>query len=196
MASSISLAAIIEPQALKPAARPPRSINVTDLPELADLYVHAYADSTSTPDKDKAAGRISGAFDGIHGTPIPQASLMTADAKNRITAAIVTTERALGSDGPKTAFIAELFTHPDNRREALAEHLLNHALQVLHDLGHKTVAVTVSSANAAAIAFYLSRGFRRLSQETARTEPRSAWQGIRQPVFPDGGSRLLAPARR
>lgn len=81
MASSISLAAIIEPQALKPAARPPRSINVTDLPELADLYVHAYADSTSTPDKDKAAGRISGAFDGIHGTPIPQASLMTADAK-------------------------------------------------------------------------------------------------------------------
>lgn len=168
MASSISLAAIIEPQDLKPAARSPRCIKVTDLPELAELYMHAYADSTSPPDKDKAAGRISAAFDGIHGAPIPEASLMTADANKRITAAIVTTERALRSDGPKTAFIAELFTHPGNRREGLAEELLSHALQVLHGMGHKTVAVTVSSANAAAIAFYLSRGFRRLSQESAR----------------------------
>ncbi|BAS07763.1 acetyltransferase [Arthrobacter sp. Hiyo4] len=121
---------------------------------------------------------------------------MTADANKRITAAIVTTERALRSDGPKTAFIAELFTHPGNRREGLAEELLSHALQVLHGMGHKTVAVTVSSANAAAIAFYLSRASAVSARNPPGTKPRSARPGIRQPVFPDGGSRLLAPGRR
>ncbi|WP_306915111.1 MULTISPECIES: GNAT family N-acetyltransferase [unclassified Arthrobacter] len=56
---------------------------------------------------------------------------MTADAEGHITAAIVTIERALGSDGPRTAFIAELFTHPDHRRQGLAEGLLSHAVQAL-----------------------------------------------------------------
>jgi ribosomal protein S18 acetylase RimI-like enzyme len=167
LVSLISLAAVIEPQELKPAARSPRSIGATDLAELADLYLHAYSDGTSHPDKEKAADRISAVFEGALGTPIHQASLLTVDAGGRVTAAIVILERALGNNGSKTAFIAELFTHPDNRREGLAEELLSHALQALHETGHKTIAVTVDSANAAAIALYLSRDFRRLTQAAA-----------------------------
>jgi GNAT superfamily N-acetyltransferase len=166
MVSLISLAAIIEPQDLKPAVQAPRSITPVDLPKLEDLYQHAYADGTSRPDAEKAADRIRAVFEGLHGTPIPQASLLTADADGHITAAIVTTERALGSDESRTAFIAELFTHPDHRRQGIAEDLLTHAMQALHDLGHKTLAVTVNSGNAAAIALYLSRDFRRLTQPT------------------------------
>lgn len=163
MVSFIPLAALIGPQDLKPAIHPPRSIKSTDLPELAALYLHAYGGRASAPDTKKAADRINAIFDGVHGTPIAQASLLTADAGGRLTAAIITTERDLGTAGPGTAFIAELFTHPDHRRQGLAEELLSQALQALHETGHQTVAVTVDSANAAAIALYLSRDFRRLS---------------------------------
>jgi len=163
-ASLISLAALIGPQDLKPSAQAPRNIEATDLPQLAELYLQSYGDGTSAPDTEKAAHRISAVLEGSHGTPIPQASLLTADAEGRIIAAILTTERDFGRDGPGTAFIAELFTHPDHRRQGLAEDLLSHALQALHDTGHKTVAVTVDSANAAAIALYLSRDFRRPTQ--------------------------------
>jgi N-alpha-acetyltransferase 10/11 len=166
MVSLISLAALIGPQDLKRIVQGPRSIKPTDMPKLADLYMHAYADGTSNPDTEKAADRISAVFEGAHGSPIPQASLLTSDGDGRITAAIVTTERAFGSDGSKTAFIAELLTHPAHRRQGLAENLLSHAIQALHDLGHKTLAVTVNSSNAAAIALYLSRDFRRLSRPT------------------------------
>jgi hypothetical protein len=40
-------------------------------------------------------------------------------------------------------------------------------MQALHDSGHKTLAVTVNTNNAAAIAFYLSQGFRRFTQPAA-----------------------------
>jgi hypothetical protein len=39
-------------------------------------------------------------------------------------------------------------------------------MDVLHTLGHRTVAVTVNSGNAPALALYLSRDFRRLTQRT------------------------------
>jgi hypothetical protein len=72
MVSLISLAALIGPQDLKPAVRAPRSIQPADLPQLADLYLNAYADGPSHPDTQKAADRISAVFKGAHGTPIPQ----------------------------------------------------------------------------------------------------------------------------
>lgn len=164
MVSLISLAALVGPQEPKRAVHTVRNIQPTDLPELADLYLHAYIDGTSVPDPEKAADRINAVFKGAHGTPLPQASLLTTATEGRITAAIITTERDLGTAGPGTAFIAELFTHPDHRRQGLAEELLSHALQALHDTGHRTVAVTVDSSNAAAIALYLSRDFRRLTR--------------------------------
>lgn len=166
MVSLVSLAAVTGPQDLKPIIQAPRGIKPADLSKLAELYMHAGLDGALNADREKAAGRISALFDGAHGTPIPQASLVTSDGDGRITAAIVTTERAFGRDGAKTAFIADLLTHPDYRRQGLAEALLSHAIHALHEEGHKTLAVTVNSGNAAAIAFYLSRGFRRLSQNT------------------------------
>lgn len=163
MVRLISLAALIGPQDLKHAVNFPRSIRARDLPELGNLYLQAYGNETSQFDTEKPDTRISAVFEGAYGPPIPQASLLTTDAEGRMTAAILTTERALGNDGPRTAFIAELVTHPDHRRRGLAEELLSHAMQALHETGYGTVAVTLTSANAAAIALYLSRDFRRLA---------------------------------
>jgi len=167
MVSLISLATLIGPQERQPTLRIPRTIQPTDLPQITDLYLRAYTDGTPHLDLEKAATRINAVFEGVHGTPIPQASLLTADPDGRVTAAILTTDRHLGNEGSRTAFIAELFTHPDHRRQGLAEDLLSHATAALHGMGHRTLAVTVASDNAAAIALYLSRDFRRLTQHIA-----------------------------
>lgn len=163
MVSLISLAALIEPQVFDPFLTTPQTINAADLPELAELHLQAYADPTSDSNAETAAASINAIFDGTRGALIPQASLLTRDAEGRITAAIITTERKFRSDRPATPFIAQLFTHPDYRRQGLAETLLSHAMQALHDTGHKTLAVSVNSSNAAAIALYLSRDFRRFT---------------------------------
>jgi predicted N-acetyltransferase YhbS len=134
----ISLAALIEPQILDPSFTAPHVIQATDLPEITDLYLHAYADGTFQPDAETAVASINAVFDGARGSLIPQGSLLTRDPEGRITAAIITTERTFRSDRPKTPFIAQLFTHPDYRRQHLAEILLSHAMQALHDSGHKT----------------------------------------------------------
>jgi N-alpha-acetyltransferase 10/11 len=163
MDSLISLAALIEPRVLDPFVTAPRVIVAADLPELADLYKRAYPSRTLGQDTDEAASRMSAILKGTRGALIGQASLLTHDPEGRISAAILTVKRTFRSDKPPTAFIAELFTHPDHRRQHLAETLLSYAMQALHEAGHKTLAVTVSSSNAAAIALYLSRDFRRFT---------------------------------
>ncbi|MDP9697053.1 UNVERIFIED_ORG: GNAT superfamily N-acetyltransferase [Arthrobacter globiformis] len=169
MPSLISLAALIEPQVLDPFLTTPQTISAADLPELAELHLHAYADITSDLNAQTTGPSIDDIFDGARGSLIPQASLLTRDSTGRITAAIITTELAFRNDRPKTPFIAQLFTHPDYRRQGLAEILLSHAMQALHDTGHKTLAVTVNSSNAAAIALYLSRDFRRFTPAITNT---------------------------
>jgi ribosomal protein S18 acetylase RimI-like enzyme len=166
MVPLISLAALIGPQEHKPDSRIPRPLAASDLPELKDLYLQAYDPETEHSEGFHSVDRIGTIFDGVHGTPIPEASLLTVGADGRITGAIIITDRHVGSPGPGTAFIAELFTHPDHRRQGLAEDLLRHAMHVLHTLGHNILAVTVHSGNAAAMALYLSRDFRRLNQRT------------------------------
>ncbi|MBT2566942.1 GNAT family N-acetyltransferase [Arthrobacter sp. ISL-85] len=159
----VSLVALIEPQDLNAVSPVPQTIKDRDLPELADLYLDAYAGGASDPDAAGAAASIHAVFAGARGAVIPQASMLSRDVEGRITAAIITTERTFRSDKPKTAFIAELFTHPDQRGRGLAELLLRHAMQALHESGYKTLAVTINSANAAAQALYLRRDFRRFT---------------------------------
>lgn len=163
MDSLISLAALLEPQVLDPFVRAPRITSPPDFPELADLYRVAFAGEAVGLDAAKATARINAILDGALGTPIPRGCLVTLDTERRLTAAIVTTERAFRRDKPKTAFIAELFTHPAYRRQGLAKALLNHAMQALYETGHKTLAVTVNSSNTPAMALFLSQDFRRFS---------------------------------
>jgi ribosomal protein S18 acetylase RimI-like enzyme len=160
----VSMAALLEPQVLDPFRPAPRAITAADVPELADLYQLAYAGKNPQPDAETAHTNISAVFDGVRGALIPAASLLTHDdAQGGITAAIIITERTFRSDKPPTPFIAQLFTHPHYRRQGLAESLLSHAMQALHESGYKTLAVTVNSSNAPAMALYLSRDFRRFT---------------------------------
>lgn len=158
MNETITLVALTEHKDTRPALVPLRLLEPGDLPELRRVQQHAYADGPGQPgDADSAWAGATG-VEGF-GRTVEAASLVTSGPDGQITAAILITEHDGG------AVVAELFTHPDHGRQGLAEELLRHALHVLHALDHATVTVTVEETNSAAIALYLSRGFRRLMDE-------------------------------
>jgi N-alpha-acetyltransferase 10/11 len=144
------------------AAVPVRPIDARDLPELDRMYRRAYADGPAHSDGG-GPGWIRALFEGVHGRLVTEASLVATSTDGSLTAAIITTEPAPGSESGGQAFIAELITRPEDRRQGLAEELLRQCMHALHSLGRSTVAVSVDSRNAAAMALYLSRDFRRLS---------------------------------
>ena len=141
-----------------------RPIQAEDVPGLSRMYREAYADGLPQP-ADRAVGWIDALLHGAQGRHVPEASAVKAGPDGQLAAAIIVTEPAPGSEGGWDSEIAELFTHPDHRRQGLAEELLGHSLHVLHTLGRNRVAVTVDSGNSAALALYLSRDFRRLSDD-------------------------------
>ncbi|GGI00079.1 hypothetical protein GCM10007170_36400 [Arthrobacter liuii] len=137
-----------------PARVPFRQLEPADLPQLARLHRHAYAGQS----RQRNLGRASASTDERRTRIAEAASLVTYGPEGQITAAIIVTER----DGE--AVIDELFTHPDHRRQGLAEELLRRSMHILHTLGRATVAVTVEDSNSAALALYLSRDFRRVPE--------------------------------
>lgn len=164
MNALVTLAAPTGPQDRRATTIRVRPVEALDLPELTDLYRRAYADGADHP-VDGTAGGIGTLLQGVHGSPVADASLVSLDAGGRITAAIITTDTAMADEGSGAAFIAELFTHPDHRRQGLAEELLLRCIDALHSIGRTTVAVRVDSGNSAVMALYLSRDFRRLPDD-------------------------------
>jgi ribosomal protein S18 acetylase RimI-like enzyme len=160
----IILTAVTAPRDGGRAAAAIRPIRSTDLAELSAMYRDSYADSLPQP-PDRTVGWIEALLDGAEGQHVPEASAVAAAPDGQLAAAIIVTEPAPGTEGDWDSVIAELFTHPDHRRQGLAEELLGHCLHMLHSLGHRRVAVAVDSGNSAALALYLSRDFRRLPDE-------------------------------
>jgi len=160
----ITLTAATGPREGSRPAAAIRPIQATDLPGLSAMYRDSYADGLPQP-PDRASGWIDALLDGAEGRHVPEASAVLAGPDGQLAAAIIVTEPASGTAGDWDSVIAELFTHPDHRRQGLAEELLGHCLHVLHTLGRNRVAVTVDSGNAAALARYLSRDFRRLADD-------------------------------
>lgn len=156
MHEAITLVALTGHKGDRTAPVPLRVLEPADLLELGRVKQHAYADAPPHSDGDLWAEASAG---DVLGRAVEAASLVASGPDGQITAAIVVTER----DG--SAVITELFTHPDHRRQGLAEELLREALHVLHTLDHPTVSVSVDSDNSAAMALYLSRDFRRLMGE-------------------------------
>jgi ribosomal protein S18 acetylase RimI-like enzyme len=141
--------------------RPVRPISDNDRNQLAELYAQTRAGTTG-PDVTRHHG--AALEDVLHDRQhpvIPEASLVSVDAEGQITACIVVIKRPSKDGGAGTAFITELFTHPQHRRQGLAEDLLRCAIDKLHATGWPAVAVTLDSTNAAAMALYLSMDFRR-----------------------------------
>jgi ribosomal protein S18 acetylase RimI-like enzyme len=169
MNSLITLAALTGPPEHEAGLVPPRRIEARDLPELTLMYQHAYADGPAHASGGNV-DRVGALFDGVHGRPVPEASLVTAGPDGRLTAAIIITDCTPGNEGGAEAFIAELFTHPDHRRQGLAEELLRHSMDALHSSGRTTVAVSVDSSNSAAMALYLSRDFRRIAVDDSNND--------------------------
>ncbi|MEW1808962.1 GNAT family N-acetyltransferase [Pseudarthrobacter sp. NPDC080039] len=149
MNASITLIAATGPGDTTSARFPVRPLETADLPQLARLHQYAYAGQ-------RKLGRAAASPDEGRTRIAEAASLVAYGPEGQIRAAIIITE----ADGE--AVIDELFTHPDHRRQGLAEELLRHSMQVLHTLGRTTVTVTVEESNSAALALYLSRDFRRI----------------------------------
>lgn len=155
MNTSITLVAETGEQDIKPPRVPVRPLESDDFPELASLRRHAYAG-----DGGRLRGRdLGGSADEGRGRTTAAASLVASGPDGQIMAAIIIVER----DGK--AVIEELFTHPDHRRQGLAEELLRHSMHALNNLGRTTVTVIVDENNPAALALYLSRDFRRLTDD-------------------------------
>jgi ribosomal protein S18 acetylase RimI-like enzyme len=162
MNASITLVAVTGPQKATPARVPVRPLGLDDLPELAGLWRQVYASGAGLQ-RGGDSGWIGASMDERGGRTAASdaASLVTSGPDGQITAAIIVTEL----DGE--AVIDELFTHPDHRRQGLAEELLRHCMGVLHTSGRTTVKVTVDANNSAAMALYLSRDFRRVADTVA-----------------------------
>jgi ribosomal protein S18 acetylase RimI-like enzyme len=143
---------------------PVRPIDAADVEELSAMYRDSYADSLPQP-PERATGWIDALLAGAEGRHVPEASAVLTGPEGQLTAAIIVTEPAAGGAGDWDSVIAELFTHPGYRRQGLAEDLLGHCLAALQALGRTKVAVTVDSGNSAALALYLSRDFRRLTDD-------------------------------
>lgn len=158
MNTMITLVGLTGPHQDAAAGMPVRPLEPGDVPELSSVQRHAYAGDPKQAPVGITGWRGSQGVEGL-GRTIEEASLVASGPDGQITAAIVISER----DGE--AVIAELFTHPEHRRQGLAEELLRHGMHVLHTLGHATVTVTVEDNNSAAMALYLSRDFRRLTDE-------------------------------
>lgn len=158
MNDPITLVALTGPKGDRPAVASLRVLEPADLPELRRVQQHAYLEAPMQPgNADSPWNGTAG--DEVLGRTVGAASLVSSGPDGQITAAIIVTEQDGG------AVITELFTHPNHRRQGLAEELLRQALHVLHELDHATVAVTVDGTNSAAIALYLSRDFRRLMDD-------------------------------
>jgi ribosomal protein S18 acetylase RimI-like enzyme len=154
----ITLVGLTGHKDMRPALVPVRRLEPDDLHELCIVQRRAYADGPAQPDEGDTPPTGIPGVKGL-GRTVEAATLVTSDPEGHITAAIIVTEQ---DGGP---VIAELFTHPDYRRQGLAEELLRHAMHVLHALDHATVTVTVEESNSGAIALYLSRDFRRLMDD-------------------------------
>jgi ribosomal protein S18 acetylase RimI-like enzyme len=165
MNASITLVAVTGPQKATPARVPVRPLGLDDLPELAGLWRQVYASGAGLQ-RGGDSGWIGASMDERGGRTAASdaASLVTSGPDGQITAAIIVTEL----DGE--AVIDELFTHPDHRRQGLAEELLRHCMHLLHTLGRPTVTVTVEDNNPAAMALYLSRDFRRLTDDDPESD--------------------------
>lgn len=159
----ITLVAVTGHQNTTPARILVRPLSADDLPELASLHREIYADDTAQQ-RGGDPDRIRTSPDGGRNPVAEAASLVASGPGGQITAAIIITER----DGE--AIIDQLFTHPDHRRQGLAEELLRHCLYVLHTLGISTVSVTIDENNSAALALYLSRDFRRPTDDDAECD--------------------------
>ena len=168
MNALITLVAVTGHQNTTPARIPVRPLEPDDLPELASLHRHAYAAAPlsrgATRQRGGGLGWIAAFLGEGRARNAEAASLVASGPDGQITAAIIIAER----DGE--AVIDELFTHPDHRRQGLAEELLRHCMHALHMLGRTTVTVAVDENNAAAMALYLSRDFRRLADDDTDTD--------------------------
>lgn len=99
----IALATLTGPPETKPSMVPVH-LEARELPELTRMYSPAYADG---------AGHLHGRgpewmrdlFDGVHGHPVAEASLVTVAPNGRLTAPIITTV-AVGIDSSNAAAMA------------------------------------------------------------------------------------------
>lgn len=76
-----------------------------------------------------------------------------------LVAVVLTVRRANWEGAPADRYISEAFTAADQRRRGPARSAMTAALAALSAAGERQVALTVTAANAPALALYRAKGF-------------------------------------
>lgn len=144
-----------------PAAMPggvkTRSIERSDVPALAALYMSAYL-QTLTQTINEAVAEMESAFDGTWGQLWNEASPAAWVGEEPI-AVVQTVRRASWEGAPDLPWIIEAFTAPRHRRLGVARSLLAATCRVLEAGGERSVGLTVDQTNIPAVTLYRSLGF-------------------------------------
>jgi ribosomal protein S18 acetylase RimI-like enzyme len=138
-----------------------RTVEESDLPRLGELYFTAYDPGIAGETLQVAVDNMRASLTGKYGQFLPKASHVALDENDKIVAAVLVVERALGPETPETPFIIELITDRSHRRQGLAEDLVLATMDTLFNEGKEEVALRVEESNAAALALYHSLDFRR-----------------------------------
>jgi N-alpha-acetyltransferase 10/11 len=134
-----------------------RDITEADQEALASLYFAAYPRDI-VDDEQAATDEIDVTFAGEYGwLDLAASPVITYDGE--IVASVMTVEEAPWDDTPSGPFVIEVMTHPDHRRQGLAEHALIHVARKLEARGKQTVALRVDSDNTSALDLYRKLGF-------------------------------------
>jgi ribosomal protein S18 acetylase RimI-like enzyme len=133
-----------------------RPVAPTDIPDIAELFLSAYASMAKT--LDNALAEVTGAFAGTWGVHWPDAS-PGAWAGGELASVVQSVRRPGWDDAPDLPWIIDVFTDPGRRRTGLARGLLGVACRAMEIAGEPRVGLTVDDQNVAAVALYESLGF-------------------------------------
>ena len=130
-----------------------REASRVDAAEIADAY-HAAYDGEWTP--TESLEDIERAFDGGHGTLLPQASFVAVGDDGAILGAVLTVLDAPWDHTPRGPFVIDVFVLPMARGRGVGRALM---LAAMAGSPEPTIALRVERDNAVALELYESLGF-------------------------------------
>lgn len=153
------VADVVAPEPGLPAGVAVRPLVRDDIPALAQMYLDAY-EPAAVSTLEEATSEIVSAFDGEWGQLWPEAS-PGAWFGGQLVCVVQTVRRPAWDPQMNCPWLIEVMTDHASRRRGLARALIVAACRAVDLAGEPRVGLTVDDDNRAAVALYVSLGFRR-----------------------------------